>query len=233
MRIIAIGGRAEGVIAIGQEAVGFFALGQFATGVIAIGQVARGVVAIGQLAIGIFAIGQLSLGLTFCVGMLGAGGRTLGIVLPIVPVPPRRKKIPPLGSLGDVGRKGSGWVRAKLSKGSGTTIVADVDGQRIPLHVSADLFLAAYYFAKNTGGSAEGLFLELSSGDGGASYRLRQIKRAVDDASGKSWFGAWSVVQLVLLAIAAWGYIQFVVVDLIDFMVRLAQDAVVNGVTVM
>jgi len=233
MRIIAIGGRAEGFIAIGQEAVGFFALGQFATGVIAIGQVARGVVAIGQLAIGIFAVGQLSLGLTFCVGMLGAGGRTLGIVLPIVPVPPRKKKIPPLGSLEDVGRKGSGWVRARLSKGSGTTIVADVNGRRVPLDVGADPILAAYYFPKNAGGSSESLFLDLSSGDGGATYRVRQIKRAVDDLSGKSWFGVWSIVQLVLLAVAAWGYMQFVVVDLIDFMVRLAQDAVVNGVTVM
>ena len=143
MRIIAIGGRAEGVIAIGQEATGFFALGQFATGVIAIGQVARGVIAIGQLAIGIFAVGQLALGLTFCLAMLGAGGRTVGIVLPIVPVPPRKKKIPPLGSLSDVGRKGSGWVRAELAKGSGTTILADIGGQRVPLEVGADLFLAA------------------------------------------------------------------------------------------
>lgn len=232
MRIIAIGGRAEGVIAIGQEATGFFALGQFATGVIAIGQVARGVIAIGQLAIGIFAVGQLALGLTFCLAMLGAGGRTVGIVLPIVPVPPRKKKIPPLGSLSDVGRKGSGWVRAELAKGSGTTILADIGGQRVPLEVGADLFLAAYYFAKREGGSAEPLFLELAS-SGGETYRLRQIKRAVDDRSGKPWFGAWSVAQLVLLAIAAWGYLQFVVVDLIDFMVRLTQDAVVNGISVM
>lgn len=233
MRIIAIGGRAEGVIAIGQEAVGFFALGQFATGVIAIGQVARGVIAIGQLAIGVFAVGQLALGLTFCVAMLGAGGRTLGIVLPIVPVPPRKKKIPPLGSLADVRHKGSGWVRAGLSKGSGTTLVANVDGERVPLQVGADLFLAAYYFAKGAGGSNESLFLELSSGDGGSTYRLRQIKRAVDDRSGKPWFGAWSLVQLVLLAVASWGYIQFVVVDLVDFMIRLAQDAAVNGISVM
>ena len=94
MRIIAVGQHAVGVIAIGQEATGFFALGQFATGVIAIGQVARGFIAIGQAAMGVFAIGQLALGLTACVAMLGAGGRTLGLVIPIVPVPPRRKKMP-------------------------------------------------------------------------------------------------------------------------------------------
>jgi hypothetical protein len=229
MRIIAIGQRAEGVIAIGQEATGFFALGQFATGVIAIGQVARGVVAIGQLAMGIFAVGQLALGLTFCVAMLGAGGRTLGIVLPIVPVPPRRKKLPPVGPLAGVRASGAGWVRAELAKGSGAQILAKVDGETLPLTVSADLFLAAYYFAKRGGGSAEPLFLRVSAE--GPGLKLLQIVRAEEDKAGKPWFGAWSIVQLFLLAIAAWAYWQFFVVDLGDFVIRLAQDAAVNGVT--
>jgi hypothetical protein len=227
MRIIAIGQHAEGVIAIGQEATGFFALGQFATGVIAIGQVARGVVAIGQVSLGIFTIGQLGLGLSFCAAMLGAGGRALGIVLPLVPVPPRKKKLPPVGSLAAARSSGAGWVRATFSRGSGTQILANVDGETVPLHVSADLFLAAYYFAKK--GSAEPLFVRVSSEGGG--LRLLELKRAEEDASGKPWFGGLSIVQLVLLAIAAGVYWQFFVVDFGDFVIRLAQDAAVNGVT--
>jgi hypothetical protein len=227
MRIIAIGQQAEGVVAIGQEATGLFALGQFATGVIAIGQVARGVVAIGQLSLGIFTVGQLGLGLSFCAAMIGAGGRALGIVLPLVPVPPRKKKLPPVGSLASVRSSGAGWTRATFSRGTGTQILATIDGETLPLRVGADLFLAAYYFA--TKGSSEPLFVRVSS-EGGA-LRLLEIKRAEEDASGKPWFGVRSVVQLVLLAVAAGVYWHFVVLDLGDFVIRLAQDAAVNGVT--
>ncbi|GAB4200279.1 MAG: hypothetical protein OHK0013_11170 [Sandaracinaceae bacterium] len=227
MRIVAVGQHAEGVIAIGQEATGFFALGQFATGVIAIGQVARGVVAIGQLSLGIFTVGQLGLGLSFCAAMIGAGGRALGIVLPLVPVPPRKKKLPPVGPLAAVRSGGAGWVRGTLARGGGTRIVAMIEGQSVPLSVGADLFLAAYYFAKK--GSTEPLFLRVSSEGGG--LRLLEIKRAEEDRSKKPWLGPLSIVQLVALAIAAGVYWQFFLVDFGDFVVRLAQDAAVNGVT--
>jgi hypothetical protein len=203
MRILAVGQHAEGVIAIGQEATGFFALGQFATGVIAIGQVARGFIAVGQLALGVFAVGQLALGLTFCLAMLGAGGRAKGIVLPIVPVPPRRKKMPKLGSIAEARQNGSGWVRATLKKGAGTEILVSAGGESTPLTVSPDLFLAAYSFAK----SGQELFVELTSGDR-RSVRLRAMANATEDRSGVKWFSGWSIVQLVLLAVAAWGYMQ-------------------------
>lgn len=227
MRIIAVGQHAVGVIAIGQEATGFFALGQFATGVIAIGQVARGFIAIGQAAMGVFAIGQLALGLTACVAMLGAGGRTLGLVIPIVPVPPRRKKMPAVTTLDHARKKGSGWVRGKLSRGSGTEIVAHVEGQSFPVAVGADLFLAAYGAAKQ---STE-LFLELSTGDK-KTFRIRTMKNATDDLSGKPWVTGWSFFQLALLAVAAWGYWRFFVVEFVDFLVRLAQDLAVNGISI-
>lgn len=227
MRIIAVGQHAEGVIAIGQEATGFFALGQFATGIIAIGQVARGFIAIGQAAMGVFAIGQLALGLTACVAMLGAGGRTLGIVVPIVPVPPRRKKMPALQSLDHARNKGSGWVRGKLSNGTGTQILAHVEGQSFPVTVSTDLFLAAYGAAKQ----GKELFLELSTGDK-KSFRIRTMKNVAEDGSGKPWISGWSFLQLVLLLVAAWGYWRFFVVEFVDFLVRLAQDVAVNGISI-
>lgn len=226
MRFFAVGQHAEGFIAIGQEATGVFALGQFATGFIAVGQVARGVIAIGQLSMGIFAVGQLALGLTFCVAMLGAGGRTLGIVLPIVPVPPRKKKLPELRGLAHVRDHGSGWMRGKLKR-SGTQFTATLaDGESVPVSVTTDLFLAAYGVAKN----GTDLFLELTTGDR-RSYRLRAMKNASDDTSGKPWITGLSFVQLGLLAVAAWGYWQFVIVDLIDFVQRLTQDFFLNGVT--
>lgn len=227
MRIFAVGQHAEGVIAIGQEATGIFALGQFATGFIAIGQVARGFIAVGQLALGVFAVGQLALGLTFCVAMLGAGGRAIGIVLPIVPVPPRKKKLPELRTTDYVRANGSGWTRGKLER-SGTQFTALLsDGQRVPVSVSTDLFLAAYGVAK----SGTDLFLELTTGDK-RSFRVRTMKNAADDHAGKPWFSGWSIVQLVLLAVAAWGYFQFFVVDFVDLLVRLWQDFLLNGISI-
>ena len=225
MRFFAVGQHAEGVIAIGQEATGFIALGQFATGVIAIGQVARGVIAVGQAALGVFAVGQVAVGLTFCLAMLGAGGRGVGLVLPIVPVPPRRKKLPALGTLEHALAKGSAWVRGRLSLEGGTALVATVEGRRAPVGVSADLFLAAYGAAK----SGRELLLELTSGDR-KSLRLRAMKQAVDDASPKPWLGVRALAQLALLAVVAWGYWRFFVVEFVDVLVRLAWDFSSNGI---
>src|SRR5687768_16940479 len=84
-QLIDVGQHATGFIAIGQEATGFFALGQIATGVIAIGQVARGFFVIGQVGFGITSIGMGSAGLVYSVGMLGVGGRGLGLIIPLVP----------------------------------------------------------------------------------------------------------------------------------------------------
>src|SRR5215216_647459 len=84
-QIIDVGQQATGFIAIGQEATGFFALGQIATGVIAIGQVARGFFVIGQVGFGLTSVGMGSAGLIFSVGMLGVGGRGLGLIVPLVP----------------------------------------------------------------------------------------------------------------------------------------------------
>lgn len=225
MRIFAVGPQAEGVIAIGQEATGVFAFGQFATGFVAVGQVARGFIAVGQLALGVFVVGQLALGLSFCMAMLGAGGRSRGIVLPLVPVPPRKKKLPELRDLAHVRNKGSAWVQGSLRRGSGTTILAHVGEETFPVVVSPDLYLAAYGMA--TQGTP--LLLELTAGDR-RTYRLRAMKKNVITAP--LWRGL-AVVQLLLLLVAAWGYVQFFVIDFGDILLRLVRDASTQGITLL
>jgi hypothetical protein len=93
--------------------------------------------------------------------------------------------------------------------------------------VSTDLFLAAYGAAKQ----GKELFLELSTGDK-KSFRIRTMKNVAEDGSGKPWISGWSFLQLVLLVVAAWGYWRFFVVEFVDFLVRLAQDVAVNGISI-
>ncbi|MDP2310959.1 MAG: hypothetical protein Q8P18_33375 [Pseudomonadota bacterium] len=118
MRWISVGEDAHGVIAIGQFATGVIALGQVATGVIAVGQVARGFVAIGQVSIGVFAVGMGSVGLVYSVGMLGAGGRGLGIILPLVPSFGPALSSPDTVPAGRLlgGKAREGWVDARLDR---------------------------------------------------------------------------------------------------------------------
>ena len=225
MQFLSIGGRAEGVIVIGQEAVGIFALGQFATGVIAIGQVARGVVAVGQVALGFVAIGQLALGLSFGAAMLGAGGRALGIVLPLVPVPRRKKKLPAITSLSEIRLRGEGSVIGTLKRGSGAQISLEADGERVPLIVNSDLFLAAYHYAKMRSTSA--LVVRLKREGNGLA--LMHMDEAPAPVVGVKTIVV--VVQLVLLLIAAGVFMQFCGLDLANFLIRSMNDIRANGVT--
>ena len=225
MQFLSIGGRAEGVIAIGQEAVGIFALGQFATGVIAIGQVARGVVAIGQVALGFVAIGQLALGLSFGAAMLGAGGRALGIVLPLVPVPPRKKRLPELTSLSEIRLRGEGTVLGTLTRAGGSQIALETGGERIPLVVNRDLWLAAYHFAKNQ--SSTPLLVRLKrEGEGVALVHMDQAPGPIAGLTALR-IG----IQLALLLIAAGVFMQFCGVDLVTFLIRSMNDVRANGMT--
>lgn len=224
MQFLSIGDRAEGVIAIGQEATGFFALGQFATGFIAIGQVARGVVAVGQLAMGIFTVGQLGLGLSFCVAMLGAGGsRPLGLVLPLVPVPRRKKALPDTASLDEISRRGRGWVRGKLSRAGSKDFSLQVGGRSVPVSATSSLFLAAWGATKD--GPKE-YFLELTPLGGG--YRLEAMQSV---PSGGSIPIALRALQLVLLLGGAAVYWEYTLIDLLAFLARSVNDVSVHGLT--
>ncbi|HEY3495175.1 MAG TPA: hypothetical protein VGK73_10835 [Polyangiaceae bacterium] len=114
MEFISVGQHAVGFIAIGQEARGFFALGQVATGVIAIGQLARGVLTLGQLGFGFIGWGQVGFGILHAVGMVGAGGRGLGLVVPLVPSVGRARVPPQTIAIERALAGQSGWVAADL-----------------------------------------------------------------------------------------------------------------------
>lgn len=116
-RWIDVGQEAEGFIAIGQMATGVIAIGQMAFGVIAIGQVARGVVAIGQVSLGIFTVGMASAGVVYTVALVGAGGIAgPGLVIPLVPVLPKRPRFPSTVSAAALraGTVLAGWLRVRL-----------------------------------------------------------------------------------------------------------------------
>jgi hypothetical protein len=114
MEFISVGQHAVGFIAIGQEARGVFAFGQVATGVVAIGQLARGVFTLGQLAFGFIGWGQVGFGVLHAVGMLGAGGRGLGIVLPLVPSVGKQREAPQTIELVQALAGEPGWIEAEL-----------------------------------------------------------------------------------------------------------------------
>jgi hypothetical protein len=116
MKFFDVGGQATGFIAIGQQATGFLAIGQMATGFIAIGQLARGVIAVGQLGVGLVGWGQGGVGVMHAIGMLGVGGRGMGIVLPLVPSLGRARIPPQTTSLQVVHGTGrAGWVSASIA----------------------------------------------------------------------------------------------------------------------
>lgn len=196
MRWISVGQEANGVIAIGQQATGVIALGQFATGVVAIGQVARGFVAIGQVSIGVFAIGMGSVGLFYSVGMLGAGGRGLGIILPLVPSLGPKVAVPDTVPAGRLlgGRARDGWVSATLDRDAHGPVLL-VAGE--PLEVRFDIRLRAAIEARAAGPVTARL---TRTGGGWVCDRLQAVPMRRWLAPG--WW-AWWATQLGGLAVAS------------------------------
>lgn len=142
--IIDVGQEATGIIAIGQFASGFIAIGQVATGFIAVGQVARGFFVVGQAGFGILSLGMLSGGLVGSVGMLGAGGRGLGGILPLVPRLVDPRELPPEVSFDSLasGRVAEGFVRAKLEVAPDGSARLYSGSTPLPLLIDARLRLA-------------------------------------------------------------------------------------------
>ncbi|MES2639967.1 MAG: hypothetical protein V4850_10810 [Myxococcota bacterium] len=203
MRWISVGEEANGVIAIGQFATGVIAFGQVATGVIAVGQVARGFVAIGQVAIGVFAVGMGSVGLVYSVGMLGAGGRGLGIILPLVPslgpaittadaVPARRL----LG-----GKAPTGWIDARLDRDRhGPVLVSGGDA----LDVRFDTSLRAALEARlNTPDAPEMLTVLAHLTRSEAGWVCDQLQQMPSPRWKVPGWWAWWAFQLAALAVAS------------------------------
>jgi hypothetical protein len=138
MEFFSVGEHAEGFIAIGQTARGVFALGQFATGVVAVGQVARGVFALGQVGFGFVGWGQLGFGIMHAVGMLGAGGRGLGIVIPLTPGVGRARVAPETAPIERVLAGQAGWVEVELME-DGYGLGLATNGQRLPVKLDRRL----------------------------------------------------------------------------------------------
>jgi len=145
-KLFDVGQQAEGIIAVGQLATGVVAIGQVATGVIAIGQVARGVIAIGMGAIGLVSIGMGSAGLFYSVGLLGVGGRGLGIILPLVPLFGRRYDFPDPTRFEELetGRRDEGWLEVELRPAHDHTVEFYVDDRARELRLDAGLRQSAY-----------------------------------------------------------------------------------------
>lgn len=218
IEFLSVGQRAEGIIAIGQEATGFIAIGQVATGFFALGQMARGVIAVGQLAVGLVAVGMLAVGPIFAVAMIGAGGRGIGGVLPLVPLPARRPKLPGLANFASIasGRE-TGWLPVTLESRGGGVAIRHAQG---PIDASiAPALEGGARTAASSGLTLLGLF-----GPGAGKPELRRLMRMEDEVvmrGGARW--ALSAAQLVGLAIACaivW-YVAFV--DLGDFLVGAAR----------
>ena len=138
MEFISVGQNAVGFIAIGQHARGVIAFGQIATGVIAVGQVARGCFTLGQVAFGFTGWGQLGFGIMHAVGMLGAGGRGFGIVLPLTPAVGRARIAPETIALESALAGEAGWVAAELIEDSYGLGLAK-GGQRLPIKLDRRL----------------------------------------------------------------------------------------------
>jgi hypothetical protein len=138
MEFISVADNAHGFIAIGQHAKGFIAIGQVATGVIAIGQMAKGCFTVGQLAFGFIGWGQVGFGLLHAVGMVGAGGRGFGLVLPLVPGVGRARVPPETIALDAAMRGEAGWVVVDIFF-DGHGLGLGHEGTRLPIKLDRRL----------------------------------------------------------------------------------------------
>lgn len=200
-RIVDVGSEATGFIAIGQFATGFIAVGQVATGFIAIGQLARGFFVIGQAAFGIVSLGMLSGGLVGTIGMLGAGGRGIGGILPLVPRLREPRELPPTQSFDEIARGGAaeGWVAASVQLSQDGSARFYTGNVPLPVRVDARLRRALSSHAGQT------LLVSVRRvGHGFVAERLMQIPK--ERIKEPRWWAIWAV-QLGLLfaaSIAFW-----------------------------
>lgn len=224
MRFFAIGQEAEGFIAIGQVATGVIAIGQMATGVIAIGQVARGVVAVGMLAFGCVTLGMLSVGLVYSVGMVGAGGRAgPGLILPLVPVPKQKAKVPELTSLDAIrASRQQGWIEVALRTGASGMPELVHQGAAIAATLPAKLLGAATTAARM---QAHAVALVVPSG----ASELRVSRMMQVPSRGIRPLGA--LLQIGILFVVAAAYWQLVLVELGDFTLAAIRDLVTGGLS--
>jgi len=215
-RFIDVGQEATGFIAIGQFATGFFAIGQVATGVIAIGQLARGFFVVGQAAFGVLSVGMLSGGLVGAVGMIGAGGRGVGFVLPLVPRFTAPITLPETTTFLELSQSGSpeGWVSGSVEvmpDGRARVYAGDA-----PLPVRIDARLRRALPAE----SGRKVLICLRRQLGGAYVADGIMNIPAPRITNWRWWVIWAV-QLSLLSLAALALWLFALRPVLDALERL------------
>jgi len=215
MQFFSVGQEAEGFIAIGQVATGVIAIGQFATGVIAIGQLARGVFTVGMLSTGVVSVGMLSLGVVHCVGMIGAGGRGVGGVLPLCPKLPIPAMLPERAprEVLESGR-GSGWIEVSVERTPQG--LALVEGGR-PLRAKLG---AAILSAASTAMVAARPVLAFVS-PGREMPEVTRLMRIPEASWRNPRFLGQSAAQLIGLAVASAAYFWFGLVPVVDRLIAM------------
>lgn len=214
-KIFDAGQEATGFIAVGQFATGFIAIGQVATGVIAIGQAARGIIVVGQLAVGFVSLGMLSCGLMGAVGMIGAGGRGLGLIVPLVPRLRDARELPSVSGFDELTRSNGdqGWVEARIEIAPDQSVRFYEGVAPLPVRVDARL---RRLLAKHAGRT---LLVSLSRrgadwvGDGLMEVPESRLKNP-------RWWAIWAA-QLALLFVACVAFWLAVVHPLADGLSRV------------
>ncbi|MBX3125825.1 MAG: hypothetical protein KF718_03885 [Polyangiaceae bacterium] len=214
-KLIDVGDNAFGFIAIGQFATGFFALGQIATGVIAIGQVARGFFVIGQVGFGLLSLGMASGGLVYSIGMVGVGGRGLGLIIPMLPRLRELRQLPPQTPFERIARGDAedGWVEAVVREGQGRQFRLEIPGARTTVKIDAHL---RHELSKLDG---RRVLTRIRRSDG--ALVARQMMPLPPARIGQSrWWVIWAA-QLSLLAIVTLVFWFVVARPVLSAMVRL------------
>lgn len=214
-KLFDVGQEATGFIAVGQFATGFIAIGQVATGVIAIGQAARGIIVVGQLAVGLVSLGMLSCGLMGAVGMIGAGGRGLGLIVPLVPRLRDARELPPVSSFDQLARstETQGWVEARIELGPDQSARLYDGSSPLPVRVDARL---RRLLAKHAGRT-----LLVSLGRRGADWVADGLMEVPESRlKNPRWWAIWAV-QLGLLFVACIAFWLAVVHPLADGLTRV------------
>jgi hypothetical protein len=205
MRFFDTGEMATGFIAVGQHATGVIAIGQHATGIIAIGQVARGCFTIGQLAFGFIGWGQVGFGLVHAVGMLGAGGRGLGIVLPLTPSLGKKRVVPSTVTYADIMHGNPGWLELDVAHDTQGVLGLYADGQRLPAKFDRKIARGVSQFAAN---AAQHVWCHLQR-EGQALICTRVVYVPPRPYMDQKWYfwGAMQFLALIGLAVAWWIFV--------------------------
>ena len=222
MDFFSVGQHAEGFIAFGQHATGFIAVGQMATGFIAIGQLSRGVVAIGQLACGLIGWGQVGAGILHAVGMLGVGGRGMGVVLRLVPSIGRARVEPDGTTIAKVQEGESGWLLADLMHDDWGIGLYD-GGARLPIKLDCRIVASSTRLAKEQKGRIWAFTRRI-----GSTLVCERIAHVPPRPYKKPSFLPIAVFQLAALTGLGIGYWAAVGNDLVDFTFKAIAEETVD-----